>query len=83
MPSSVDENTHETVDASNVGFTNDNQPCPNVTARTEVLDSNENETDSEVVYTGTAEDDVTAPPDDEKKKLERAIGKHRGTHKRI
>ena len=54
MPS-LDENTNETVNASHGGATNDNQPCTNVTARTEVLDSNGNEMDSGV-DTGTADD---------------------------
>ena len=73
MPS-LHENTNESADASNGGTTNDNQPCTNVTAQTEVLESNGNGMDSGV-DTGTADDDATAAPDDDKKKLEQTIDK--------
>ena len=54
MPS-LHENTNESAEASNGGATNDNQPCTNVTARTEVLESNGNGMDSGV-DTGTADE---------------------------
>ena len=54
MPS-LHENTNESAEASNGGTTNDNQPCTNVTAQTEVLESNGNGMDSGV-DTGTADE---------------------------